>query len=196
MHELIRTFVAVEIPTIPGLTGLMDALRRSDARISVPRSEGIHVTLKFLGDIPESSVDGILEILGRCIVAHRRFEVEVIGTGAFPNVRNPRVLWAGLMDTGGLSALAGSVNNGLSEIGFEMDRREFRPHVTLARVKSLSGIERALALMRDHENTRFGSFWVDDVRFKKSTLTPSGAIYENLGVILLAGEDTCHEEDR
>jgi RNA 2',3'-cyclic 3'-phosphodiesterase len=182
---MIRAFVATEIPRFDGLDGLLNRLKKSGARLSIPRSEGMHVTLKFLGDVEEESVDEIIGLLKKSVKSIPPFDVKVAGTGAFPNLRNPRVFWVGLEDDGSLGRIAGSVDESLSTMGFARESRPFTPHITIARIRSASGVERATGILGEFENTQFGTFLVGDIRLKKSTLTPTGSIYEDLGVISL-----------
>lgn len=186
---MIRSFVAIEIPLTADLANLLDRLKKSGSRLSVPRAEGVHITIKFLGDVQEDRMDRILTILREAASSHSRFEAKVRGTGAFPSPRNPRVLWVGIEDGGAMGRLAESVDKNLAEMGFEREKRPFTPHVTVARVKSSSGIERAIEILNEYETTEFGSFTVADMKLKKSTLTPSGSIYEDIGVIPLLSPD-------
>ncbi len=183
---MIRAFIATEIPRSNELECLLNRLRKSGARLSVPRSEGMHVTLKFLGDIEENSLNGIIGRIEKSVSGFSPFEVRVAGTGAFPDIRNPRVFWIGLEDGGFLGRIAASIDESLSTMGFAKESRPFTPHITIARVKASSGLERAIGILREFEKTRFGTHVVEDIRLKKSTLTPTGSIYEDLGVISLA----------
>jgi len=183
---VIRTFVAVDIPESESLRNFLGRLKDSGSRLSVPRAEGVHVTLKFLGDIPEASVEKISEILREIATSFMQFEVEIKGSGCFPNPRNPRVLWAGLQDNGQLVELARRVDESMVRIGFEPEKRAFTPHITIARVKSPKDIDKAMNILREFEDESFGSFKVIDIRLKKSTLTPSGALYEDLSVLKLS----------
>lgn len=187
MNRLIRTFIAAEIPWCQLLDELLDKLKKSGARLSVPKAEGMHVTLKFLGDIPENSVQKISDSLAKVASLHSSFEAKLIGTGCFPGSRNPRVLWVGMDDGGKLGEIAKAVDNEMNKLGFELERRPFTPHITVGRVKALSGIDGAIRILGEYDKTEFGSFKVIDIKLKKSTLTPTGAIYEDLSVIPLSG---------
>lgn len=182
---MIRAFIASDIPDSVGLGNLMDRLRKSGARISVPKSEGMHVTLKFLGDTEEDSMSEIIRHLEKSVLGFAPFEVKIIGTGAFPNKRNPRVFWAGLEDGGILGRIAGSIDENLSAMGFARESRPFTPHVTIARVKAPYGLEKATKILEEFERTQFGTYLVKDIRLKKSTLTPNGSIYEDIGIVSL-----------
>jgi 2'-5' RNA ligase len=183
---MIRAFIATEIPRFDELESLVDRIRRSGARISVPRSEGMHVTLKFLGDVKEDSVTEIIEHMEQSVSGFSPFDVKIVGTGAFPNLQNPRVFWIGLEDGGFLGRIARLIDERLSTIGFAKESRPFSPHITIARVKAPSGIEKATGILKEFEEAQFGTYLVKDIRLKKSTLTPTGSIYEDLGVISLA----------
>ena len=187
---MIRTFVAMEIPRMAGLDELLEGLRKSGSKLSVPRGENIHVTLKFLGDVQEEEASRILGAIAEVADDFNSFEAKVKGTGAFPAERNPRVLWVGIEDGGSMSRIADAVDERLSGMGFERERRAFTPHVTVARVKSPSGLDSAIGVLREYDDREFGSFTVSDIRLKKSTLTPSGSIYEDLGVVPLKPRDT------
>lgn len=187
---MIRAFIAAEMPSTIDLRALLDRLRGSNARISIPKSEGIHITLKFLGDIEEASVPLILGRIKESLSEFKPFDVVVERTGAFPGMTKPRVLWVGLEDQGMLARIGKSIDDNLAMMSIPRENRPFTPHVTVARVKSLDGIERAVAIMKEFESTRFGSFRVKDIRLKKSTLTPTGSIYEDLGVIGLSMDAT------
>ena len=184
---MIRTFIATEIPRYLALDELLDKLKKSGARLSVPKAEGMHITLKFLGDIPETSVEKINGAIAKVASSFSSFEAKVIGTGCFPGPRNPRVLWVGMIDGGKLGEISKAVDNEMTIFGFEPEKRPFTPHITVGRVKALSGIDVAINILRDYEKVEFGSFKVTDLRFKRSTLTPAGPIYEDLSVIPLSG---------
>jgi 2'-5' RNA ligase len=185
---MIRAFIATEIPRFDELDCLVDRLGKSGAKISVSRSEGMHVTLKFLGDVKEDSVAEIIGHLERSASGFAPFEVKVAGTGAFPNPRNPRVFWVGLEDGGFLGRIAGSIDESLSTMGFTKENRPFTPHITIARVKAPFGVERATGILKEFEGAQFGTYLVKDIRLKKSTLTPTGSIYEDLGIINLLND--------
>jgi len=190
---MIRSFIAIEIPQNREIDVMLDRLRKSGARLSVPKTHGLHITLKFLGDIEESLVDKITEALNEVTINHAPFEAEMADVGGFPNLRNPRVLWIGLEEGGNMAEIAREVDLRLSELNFEREKRVFRSHITVARVKSRSGIEKALDILREYEERNFGKFSVNELKLKKSTLTPSGAIYDDLGTIPLSGKNDSDE---
>jgi 2'-5' RNA ligase len=193
---MIRTFIAVELdPTLKqAIAGVQDTLKRElhrltpGVRMQWVRTDSIHLTLKFLGDIEESQVGGILQALENAGRDQAPFSVDVKGFGVFPDLRGPRVLWMGLSGhTDRLTCLAGSIDAALTPFGFHVEHKPYTPHLTLARVKEQSrAIGKALAdsgVMR--ESTGLGTLSIQAVALMKSEPTPSGSIYSRLGLITL-----------
>jgi 2'-5' RNA ligase len=189
---MIRTFVAVELGASlrqalaqvqAGLRSRLEKAAGPGGRIQWVRPDAIHLTLKFLGDIPEERVPEIYSALGRMAARHARFTLDVEGLGLFPDARAPRVLWIGLADRGGaLQRLAADVEAALDAIGFAPEPRPFHPHLTLARIKERSR-EAGRALSAGGmlaQETKPGSLVVEAVSLMKSELRPSGAVYTEL----------------
>ncbi len=172
-----RCFVAVELPS-----HMREEIGRLQSRIATDglrlvKPELVHVTIKFLGDVPEGNVGPVTEALGR--VTFAPFPVRVLGMGAFPG-RAVRVVWLGL--TGNFQELYLNVEQALKPLGFAPDARGFSPHATLGRVaRPDAEMNRRLGdKIADFAALDLGSFTVDRFYLKKSTLTPGGPIYEDL----------------
>lgn len=189
---MIRTFVAVEphASLRQALAGaqadLRTRLQRSigmDARIQWVKAESIHVTLKFLGDVPEERVREITAALAGPAGRHARFTVTVEGLGVFPDLRGPRILWIGLADHDGkMASLAADVEAALEALGFAPEARPFAAHLTLARIKDRARAV-GLALSREgllEREMRLGELPVEALSLMKSELRPSGAVYSEL----------------
>lgn len=183
-----RLFIAIELPgeIKQGLAKLQEQLKGGGAGASWTRPEGIHLTLKFLGEVPETKAPEIMSALTTAVRGTGKFRVEVRGAGAFPNVRNPRVLWIGVAgDLEKLAALQASVEGAMEGLGFESEGRKFSPHLTLARIKYLrprDNWQRAVEGIRD---VNLGGFEADRVSLMKSELKPSGAVYTEVGRVEL-----------
>lgn len=189
---MIRTFVAIELDTplrkalAQVQTDLRNRLQKAmgpDVRIQWVKPESVHLTLKFLGDIPEERVPEIVVALARVTGAYARWTVDVGGLGAFPDARVPRVLWVGLSgQVEGVTRLAADVERALVELGFAPEPKPFNPHLTLARIKEQSrAIGRALAVDRMLERVApIGTVMVNAIALMKSELKPSGAVYTKL----------------
>ena len=178
----LRCFVAVELPeNMRNEIGrIEEGLRMPGLRLVKP--DLCHITLKFLGDVPTQKIEKICETLRSVRVAP--FNAAVYGMGAFPG-RSIRVVWLGL--EGDFSDLFTQVEESLSQLGFERERRNFSPHVTLGRVgrtsQELSG--QIATRLEKFAKVDLGSFSVDRFFLKKSTLTREGPIYEDLAEFLL-----------
>jgi 2'-5' RNA ligase len=174
---MVRLFVAIDLPADirESLKGPQDHLKKSSARLTSVDPALIHITLKFIGEVPQEAVGKIMAGLSE--VTFSPFDLRVTGIGA-NNPRQPRVIWCTIDDKGGSAALHAKVEDALFSLGIPRDERPFRPHATLARVKqgdpTLPGCIRSFPL-RD-----LGACTVTGFRLKKSTLTPEGPIYETL----------------
>lgn len=183
---MIRAFIAVNLASmvIEEIAKIQVMLQAAKGDIRWTRAEGWHLTLKFLGDIERNQVEPILETLREALRTQPSLRVIAQGLGAFPNLRRPRVLWAGLSGEG-LTALSETVETALMPLHFPPEDHEFTPHVTLGRIRSLRGWERVLAVVKEHEQTRFGESEIDHVVLYQSELRPEGAVYRPLGSIAL-----------
>jgi len=173
----IRCFVAVELPE-----SMREDIGRIERDISIPglrvvRPELVHVTLKFLGEVPENRMDKIAQALRNIRV--QPFFAQVRGMGSFPG-RSIRVVWLGL--EGDFRGLYQKVEEALRPLGFEPEARGFSPHVTLGRVGRPGPEINRLLLPKigQFADLDLGRFMVDRFFLKKSTLTRGGPIYENL----------------
>jgi RNA 2',3'-cyclic 3'-phosphodiesterase len=179
---VIRAFVAVEIPEDlrAALTSTIGALERLgiDARMSRP--ESIHLTLKFLGDIEEAQIGAIESTLREVLEDRSTFPVRIGGLGAFPYLANARVVWVGVDGGEALSQLQHRVDTGLSKLGFVPEKRKFKPHLTLARVKSRHNIAALIHYVESARSLDLGEFTARQLHLFRSILRPDGARYSKL----------------
>ena len=187
MVEKVRLFVAVELPDAVKieLDRLVQALKAADTGGLRPvRPEGIHLTLKFLGDVESERVDAVAEALSISAAQHSPFRLELGQAGAFPNLRRPRVLWVGVDgDMEALASLQADVEGELENAGFARDNRDFHPHLTLARVRDGSrpaSVRRAAELLIDTSFARGADIPVESVSLMRTELRPDGAIHQRV----------------
>ena len=190
---MIRAFVAVDLSKDVERAMGSAAQRLRAARIEglrAVRPEGIHLTLKFLGDVPESRVDEIGRAVSEAIAGHRRFEVAMGDFGGFPNTRRPQVLWVGI---GGklepLIRLQEDVDSALGGLGFPAETRSFHPHLTLARLdrRMPAGARRASLYALEATGLSAGlRIPVRSVSLVQSILGRGGARYVRLFTVRLA----------
>ena len=183
---MIRAFIAVSLAPAIGeeIANVQAALKNAQGDIRWTRVEGMHLTLKFLGDIPQAHVEPILTTLRNALTDQSPLYVVAQGLGAFPNFKRPKVLWAGLIGEG-LAKLQEKVESALVPLGFPREERGFTPHLTLGRVRSLRGWESVFAVIKKYEQVQFGSSLIDRITLYQSTLRPDGAVYHPLGSIPL-----------
>lgn len=186
----IRSFLAIKLPpTIAkGIERVQYDLKQSHGDVRWVEPSRIHLTLKFFGNIDEGACDEIMDAVGRAASEVKSFSLAVKGLGAFPSVRNPRVIWLGVEDGGGvLKPLQGAVEERLQEIGYPREEREFKPHLTLGRVRSGKGKTGLLNRMEDLFHTDLGEFRVGRLVLFKSDLRPTGPIHTELRALKLGG---------
>lgn len=144
-----RLFVAIELPEAVHrrVEQVTAQLAGAGWRAKWVKPEGVHLTLKFYGNVAVERVDALSAALAAAVSNHAPFTLRVSGPGVFPAPRRPRVLWLGLEgELDALSALAGAVERASVPLGFAAEERPFRPHITVARVRpeqqaTISGLE-------------------------------------------------------
>jgi 2'-5' RNA ligase len=179
-----RVFIAVDLPTElrKQLAELQGALQPSTDTARWVAPESIHITLKFIGEIQEKRLEDIDSAFTG--LTWKPFTVTVRGVGFFPGNRSPRVFWAG-MEAPTMQNLTEEIDSRMERLGFEKEKRAFRPHITLARARD-TRIDSALVTAADkYLEHEFGSFTVDRIFLFKSILKPTGAVYERIKEYLL-----------
>ena len=180
--ERVRSFIAVDLDDAEiknRITKIQQDLENTGAGLKIVQPEIMHLTLRFLGEIPQATVQRVIEAMDA--TRFSPFDAEFSGVGVFPNIRRISVIWVGI--TKGQQQLAEifeQLEPKLRQMGLPPDNKGFSPHLTIARVKSglnKEPLAKSIESMRDVE---FGKIGVSAVRLKKSTLTPSGPIYTTL----------------
>ena len=174
-----RVFIAIDVPNEirERLAEVQEKIRTSTNSARWVAPESIHVTLKFIGEMPEKRRDDIDQALRGLTWKHIR--VTVRGVGFFPGTRSPRVFWAGL-DAASIEGLAKEIDSRLERAGFDKERRAFRAHLTLARAKNNLLEKVMVAAAEPFEETEFGTFTVDRIFLFESTLKAGGSVYTKL----------------
>ncbi|MFN6964004.1 MAG: RNA 2',3'-cyclic phosphodiesterase [Pyrinomonadaceae bacterium] len=152
----------------------------SDLRVGWERAEKLHLTLRFIGNLEDERISSLTDRLRATAAAARSFELSITGTGVFPNVRRPRVLWLGVAgDVEGMNKLAAAIENDCEAIGLDRESREFKPHLTIARLRET---ERSGRLAVSHLQMPFESaaFKVGEIVLYESKLQRTGSVYSVL----------------
>jgi 2'-5' RNA ligase len=178
-----RLFVAIEIaPEIRDrINKFVETLRPKVANARWSRPEGMHITLKFLGNVADekrSSIESALTQFKQAPIS-----VTVQDLGAFPNAKSPRVLWVGISSGPDLGDLAEQVDAAMQPLGFEREKRAFSPHVTLARFGE--GKKANIASLLSEAKPSFGKMTAAEFHLYESKLSPQGSRYIKLASFAL-----------
>lgn len=180
---MIRTFISVELPEDikRKISDLQNRLKVHGGHIGWVRPGAIHLTLKFLGDIDEKEVKEIEAATKKAIKGFGPFYLRLLGIGAFPDLKRPRVIWLGI-DEGGdnLARLQLRIEDEIAVIGYPREERRFKPHLTIGRVKNAHGLKQLIDAINAEREIDLDGFNVAEVLIMKSDLRPEGAVYTRL----------------
>ena len=189
----IRAFVAVELSdqVKTHIAAAIEQLRSKQINnLRLVRFEGVHLTLKFLGDIDADRVPAVAEAMSQVAARHTPFGLTLGATGVFPNANRARVLWVGVDgDLKPLRLLQAGIEDALTAIGFSPERRGFNPHLTIGRMHhraSRSDRSRAATALSSLDLPEDQPIAVNAISLMKSTLRPDGAIYERIAYAYLS----------
>jgi len=181
----IRTFIAVEVSEVvlARAQELIGRLRPGDTNVKWVEPHNIHLTLKFLGDVPDAQTADVCRAVAKAAEQLSPFEIALRGAGAFPHVGRPRTVWMGV-DRGAdeLASLHKAIEKDLAKLGFPKEGRRFHPHLTLGRVRRGGAPQRELGgLIRDNEEFDGGAADINELVVFASFLDKSGPTYQALG---------------
>jgi 2'-5' RNA ligase len=181
MSLTIRSFIAIELnkDIQESLAKIQSQLRAARADVKWVKPENIHLTLKFLGNIDIdliTKINGIFEELGK---KYQSFPADLNTLGAFPKIKNPRVIWFGMQKgKDEVIVIVKELEEQLAKIGIAKEEKEFHPHVTLGRLRSPYNRASLVEALEKNSKVPTLNFTVDKIVLFKSTLTPKGPIYE------------------
>lgn len=182
-----RAFIAIDPPQeIKNyLADIQTKLKKSNADVKWVKPQNIHLTLKFLGEIDDTKLHKIIDILNGISLNHAGFFMRTAHVGAFPRIQSPRVIWVGI-DKGNdrITSIVHELEEKIEKIGLPKEEKSFSSHITIGRTKSSLNREKLSGLLNNaaHEGlaTNFPEFFVPNIILFKSVLTPQGPVYETL----------------
>lgn len=183
-----RLFLAIELPRAEreAIVSATAPMRDAAPRVSWVTEERLHLTIKFLGEQPRGAVAPLADALRAVLVAHAPVVLQLGGLGAFPNLRAPKIVWLGVARDPRLELVQHDVERACSGLGYELDGRAFRPHVTLARARERLSPRQARALADAARGVRYAAtVEARTLDVMSSELGSSGARYERLAAIPL-----------
>lgn len=182
-----RTFIAVDLTddVIQKITGITKYLKSqtSSSAIKWVSAENLHLTLKFLGEIPESKLEQIKKLARKAVSGIKPFNIAVEGLGMFPNQKKPRVIWLGILSEKPLINLALQLDNALAGAGIPKEKRPFSPHLTIGRIRRSASPDEIIKVgssLSQFKIDHLGEVPVDLIRLYQSVLKPQGPIYSPL----------------
>lgn len=194
MPPTTRTFVAIPLPPPVGesLVRLQEALRPKLPGVRWATTPPFHITLAFLGDVADAELAAVSQAVSTACAPFAPFELHLEGLGVFPDLRRPRVLWAGVTvpEDSPLARLQTAVAAAVSRVGYPPDSERFSPHVTLGRFKPERGRSAPpslAAILDSNQAWSGGTFTAWEVTTFASTRGPEGPTYSPLGVAPLLG---------
>ena len=180
-----RAFISVDVGPRIDWHALRKELTDVDRGVRTVRPEQFHLTLRFLGDTDEGLVDGLKSLMERSVEGVDPFRLSFEGVGAFPSSKRPRVVWIGLKGAEPLMEIAHRLEEGVVALGWQSEKRGFRPHATVARIKYIKRLGRLTSLLDRWHDRSFGSVEVGAVYLKRSELSPQGATHTTVHTVEL-----------
>jgi 2'-5' RNA ligase len=184
---MLRTFIAVDFPL-----EIIDKARRiiTYLKTQTPENalkwvvpENLHLTLTFLGDIPEEDLEQIRAITSEALKSQPPFEITIEGLGLYPGVKNPRVVWLGITGSQPLIDIHNKLDQALQKADVTPENRDYSPHLTIARVRRHTDHETAMEIgktLSHYKVDTLGDIKIEEIQLYQSKLTPQGPIYTKL----------------
>lgn len=178
-----RTFIALEIPdnVKEKIFLSLNEERKKWRGVKWVEKENLHITLKFLGEVKEEKIPLISKVLDEVSERFKSFRLSLNVLGAFPTLKNPRIFWIGISPEEKVKEIFEFIEKKLKKLGFEKEKREFHPHITVARVKKRGNFNIGEKKLGD-------GFEIKEVILFKSELRPEGPLYTPLKRVRLKDE--------
>jgi len=195
--DVIRTFIAVDLPlsVLEALGQVSSQLQEKlpDTPVRWVNSQKMHLTLKFLGDISKKNIGMVEKILHSEASKRQAMEIGIGGIGAFPKMRHPRVIWIGIEAPAELFDLRRGIEDGVARMGYNYDKYDFTPHLTLGRISrkaSARDVRTVGNVLHEFQVGFIGVARIGAVHLYRSDLHPDGAKYTCLYSTALMDQDS------
>lgn len=181
-----RSFIAIKLPleTKNYLSQLQAQLKAAQADVKWVEPENIHLTLKFLGEIDDGQLSGIIEILNALPLKYKGYQAVISCLGCFPKLNFPRVIWVGLKEGGvETEGIVQDLEEKITKIGIPKEERKFSSHITIGRVRTPKNKDKLVKELNKFTERLEGNgleFEVNKITLLKSTLGPKGPVYDTL----------------
>ncbi|MBM7623173.1 RNA 2',3'-cyclic phosphodiesterase [Sporohalobacter salinus] len=183
-----RLFIAIDLVNKDVKNKLVDVQREIKelhaGKIKLVKPENFHLTLKFLGEVEDTEIDKLKKLLKE-FKDYSQCDIAVRDLGVFPHYGYMKVIWAGLENNEILQEIKSKFEDKFVKLGFDRDKREFHPHLTIGRVKNIWAKDKLVNTLKDFKDQEFGKLTIDKLKLKKSTLTSDGPVYETISEVKL-----------
>lgn len=182
----IRAFLAIDLDDDlkPKINRVIKEFKQIDTKIKYVELTNLHFTLKFFGDIDTEGLQLLESKIANVVSEFKPFNIKIKGCGAFPNNSHIKVIWVGIDDDKVLKELHDALDKEFVKLGFDKDRK-FSSHLTIGRMKSAKNKAMVKSTIEEYGDVEIGEMEVSHITLKKSTLTPSGPIYDDLKIFEL-----------
>jgi len=182
-----RCFIAIDISNEvrAEIDKAIQQVRGASKGIKWVVPQNIHLTLKFLGEVNDLGITLVDDGLSAVGARYSSFNICIRGTGTFPSLKHPNVLWVGIDTSDDLKHLSNDIDEAMVQQGFKKEDRRFSPHLTVGRVKNGKGTDSTVKEFLKFQEIFFGSIEVEEFMLMKSILRPSGAEYSRLATFKL-----------
>ncbi|HAN19685.1 MAG: 2'-5' RNA ligase [Bacteroidetes bacterium GWC2_33_15] len=183
-----RTFIAIKISLSKETEKLFNEIKSklNESKINWVDTHNMHITLFFLGDTKESQIPEICSQIERIARETNPFLFTCKGLGLFKNIHDPRVIWLGIKKSDSLNGLKQNIDFVMQDMGFEIEPPDFKPHITLGRIKFIKNKMLLAELVEKYRDYAFQDIPVNEVIFYESILTSQGPIYKEIQVYKLS----------
>jgi len=182
-----RTFIAIKIPLNEALTHVIGVLKNTlqVSKINWINDNSSHVTLHFLGNTSLEHIETVKKIIAEVSQNYLTTEIEINGLGIFKHNGRPSVIWAGIKKCDSIISIQNDLSEKLPEHGFTVERRAFKPHLTLGRIKNLADTLPLINTVNAYKNYQFGTAHISCIHYYESLLKPEGPEYKVLSTFKL-----------
>lgn len=174
-----RTFVAIKISFSKQTVVLINNIKFSlkDEKIKWVENRNVHITLFFLGDVDEKVIDKIGNKLTTTLKEFKMFNLKCRSIGVFKNINNPKVLWFGINESDNLSQLKSEIDRVFRGYGFPIEDRDFKPHITIGRMKFVNTKSRLVRLIEKYKEIEIENIKISEIVLYESKITSKGSDY-------------------
>ena len=182
----VRAFLAIDLDDdlMPKINKIINEFKKIDTKIKYVELLNLHLTLKFFGDIGSEGLSILEDKISEVVSGFEPFNIKIRGCGAFPNNNHIKVIWVGIDEDSVIKELHDKLDAEFVRLGFDKDKK-FSTHLTIGRMKTAKNKNQVKSAIENFSDFEIGEMEVTQIALKKSTLTPSGPIYEDIKIFEL-----------